>query len=68
MYGAVIIMMTMVMIIIITTIQRLSLFVDEQHIPLSKALGSALTVKEIWQRIVYDQWIVGIDMENTSER
>ena len=68
MYGAVIIMMTMMMIIIITTIQRLSLFVDEQHIPLSKALGSVLTVKEIWQRIVYDQWIVGIDMENTSER
>jgi len=28
---------------------------------------SALTVKEIWQRIVYDQWIVGIDVQNTGE-
>ena len=43
-------------------------FVGEQQTPLSKELGSALTVKGIWQRIVYDQWIVGIDMENTSER
>ena len=29
---------------------------------------SALTVKEIWQRIVYDQWIVGVDVQNTGER
>lgn len=43
-------------------------FVGEQQTPLSKILGSALTVKGIWQRIVYDQWIVGIDVENTSKR
>ena len=29
---------------------------------------SDLTVKEIWQRIVYDQWIVGVDVQNTGER
>lgn len=32
------------------------------------ALVSSLTVKEIWQRIVYDQWIVGVDVQNTGER
>ena len=29
---------------------------------------SVLSVKEIWQRIVYDQWIVGVDVQNTSKR
>ncbi|KAJ7363380.1 hypothetical protein OS493_011668 [Desmophyllum pertusum] len=28
---------------------------------------SALTVQQIWQRIVYDQWIVGVDVENSGE-
>ena len=43
-------------------------FTDEQHAPPTKVLSSGLTVKEIWQRIVYEQWIVGIDVENTGER
>lgn len=29
---------------------------------------SALNVKEIWQRILYDQWLIGVDVENTGER
>ena len=29
---------------------------------------SALTVKEVWQRIVFDQWIVGVDVQNTGKR
>ena len=36
--------------------------------PVQSVSMSALAVKEIWQRIVYDQWIVGIDVQNTGER
>ncbi|KAL9973139.1 hypothetical protein ACROYT_G019556 [Oculina patagonica] len=35
--------------------------------PVRSVAKSVLTVKEIWQRIVYDQWIVGVDLENTGE-
>ncbi|XP_068701530.1 Fanconi anemia group B protein-like [Montipora foliosa] len=32
-----------------------------------KSLESALSVKETWQRVVYNQWIIGIDVENINE-
>ena len=40
----------------------------EQDSAAAKMPRSTLSVSEIWQRIVYDQWIVGVDVENTSER
>ena len=36
--------------------------------PLSSEQESALNVKEIWQRILYDQWIIGVDVENIGAR
>lgn len=36
--------------------------------PLSSEPESALNVKEIWQRILYDQWIIGVDVENIGAR
>ena len=36
--------------------------------PVRSVSISALTVKEIWQRILYDRWIVGVDVQNTGER
>lgn len=35
---------------------------------LSSEPESALNVKEIWQRILYDQWIIGVDVENIGAR
>ena len=40
----------------------------ERDSPAAKMPRSTLSVNEIWQRIVHDQWIVGVDVENTSER
>ena len=41
---------------------------QDANTPVRSVLISALAVKEIWQRIVYDQWIVGVDVENADDR